>query len=208
MSYRLAMFIKRIMDLLIASVAFILFFPFIIIIAIVIKLTSPGPILFRQKRAGLHGKLFYINKFRSMVVDADTKGHVTTLSDSRVTRVGRIIRLTSLDELPQLINVFKGEMSLVGPRALLPESIRPEETRRQSMKPGVTSLPIVSGRQQLDWDRRMELDLWYVDNWSLWLDIEILFKTFWVVILRKNVYDSDGEMKPRDATMPSAVDKN
>jgi lipopolysaccharide/colanic/teichoic acid biosynthesis glycosyltransferase len=182
-----------------------LLLPFIIIISIAVKLDSPGPLLFRQKRTGWHGKPFLINKFRSMVVDADKHGSVTELGDPRVTRVGRIIRLTSLDEIPQLINVFKGEMSLVGPRALLPVSIHPEEMRRQEMRPGVTSLPIVSGRQQLDWDRRMELDLWYVDHWSLWLDIKILLRTLWVVVSRKNVYDSEGKMKARDtATTVSA----
>lgn len=193
----LAFRVKRFLDFVISLVALVIFLPIIILIIVLIKLDSPGPVLFRQKRAGLEGMPFYINKFRSMVVGADKHGHVIKQKDSRVTRVGSIIRATSLDELPQLINVLKGEMSLVGPRALLPESILPNEMHRLDMRPGVTSLPIVSGRQQLDWDRRMELDLWYVDHWNLWLDIKILAKTLWVVISRKNVYDSDGEMKER-----------
>ena len=197
MNHRIAMSVKRAIDILFSLAALLAFSPLMAVIALVVKITSPGPTLFRQQRAGLHGKPFWILKFRSMVTDADRTGPVTYLADPRVTRVGRLLRLTSLDELPQLINVLRGEMSLVGPRPLLPESIRPEENWRQTVRPGCTSLTVVNGRQSLDWNERMRLDQWYAENWSLWLDFRILLLTIPVVLLRKNVYDHEGEMKVR-----------
>lgn len=197
MNQSTVMFAKRVFDIFFSLVALIVLSPLLAIIALAVKISSRGPAIFRQQRAGLNGKLFWILKFRSMVTDADRTGPVTYLADPRVTRVGRLLRLTSLDELPQLINVLRGEMSLVGPRPLLPESIRPEETWRQTVKPGCTSLTVVNGRQSLDWDERLRVDQWYVENRSLWLDFRILLLTIPVVLLRKNVYDRDGEMKVR-----------
>lgn len=197
MIQQITLAVKRIFDVVVSLVGLIVCLPFLILIAIAIKLDSPGPVIFRQGRAGLYGEPFTVCKFRSMVVGADRDGPVTRLADPKVTRVGRFLRLTSLDELPQLVNVLRGEMSLVGPRPLLPDSIKPDEGWRQTMKPGCTSLPIVSGRQSLDWDERMRLDRWYVENWSLWLDLRILFKTILVAISRKNVYNEQGQMVPR-----------
>lgn len=194
---RVATFIKRTLDIVLSLAMLIAFSPFLALIALVVKLDSPGPVIFRQQRAGLCGDPFTVYKFRSMVVNADRDGPVTRLIDPRVTRVGRFLRLTSLDELPQLVNVLRGEMSLVGPRPLLPNSIEPDESWRQTVRPGCTSLPIVSGRQSLDWDERMRLDRWYVENWSLWLDLRILFKTILIAVSRKNVYNEQGQMVPR-----------
>ena len=197
MNRKAALAVKRAFDVVASSAMLIVCLPLMALIALAIKLDSPGPIFFRQHRAGLHGKPFRIYKFRSMVTRADRTGPVTSLTDHRVTRVGRFLRLTTLDELPQLINVLRGEMSLVGPRALLMESIKPEEMRRLDMKPGMTGPVLVNGRQSLSWDQRMALDLWYVDHWSLWLDFRILLRTIPVVLSWENVYDREGEMKVR-----------
>jgi exopolysaccharide biosynthesis polyprenyl glycosylphosphotransferase len=171
-----------------------------LIVALVIKLTSPGPILFRQHRAGLNGKPFVMLKFRSMITDAEQRKHELAVlnemsgpvfkvtNDPRVTRVGRILRKFSVDEFPQLINVLRGEMSLVGPRPLPVDEVRRfgdfAHRRRLSVKPGITCLWQVSGRNDVrdfrDWVR---LDLEYIDNWSLWLDLKILFRTIPVVLL-------------------------
>ena len=168
-------------------------------VALLIRLNSPGPILFRQQRAGLNGKPFTMLKFRSMVTDADQRKHelgvfnemtgpvFKVTNDPRVTRIGRIIRKFSLDEFPQLINVLRGEMSLVGPRPLPLDEVKRFDDlahrRRLSVKPGITCLWQVSGRNNVkdfrDWVR---LDLEYIDNWSLWLDFKILFRTIPVVL--------------------------
>ena len=206
MNRTIALTAKRTLDIVVSSTMLIVCSPLMALIALAIKLDSPGPVIFRQQRAGLHGKPFCIYKLRSMVTDADRTGPVTAFADPRVTRVGRFLRLTTLDELPQLINVLRGEMSLVGPRAILVESIEPEERRRLEMKPGMTGLPFVSGRQSLDWDTRMALDIWYVEHWSLLLDLHILLKTIPVVLSRKNVYDAEGEMKLRFVQASTSVE--
>lgn len=191
--------IKRMLDFFAAAVALFILSPLFLLIAILIKLDSKGPVFFRQKRAGQFGKPFEVMKFRSMVHRAEqiAGGAVTQLNSPLVTRLGKFLRLSSLDELPQFINVLRGEMSFVGPRPLLAESIRPEEMRRLDMKPGITGLVQVEGRQSLSWDKRMERDLWYVDHWSLWLDLQILFRTIPAVFFAQNVYDSSAEMKVR-----------
>jgi exopolysaccharide biosynthesis polyprenyl glycosylphosphotransferase len=179
--------------------AFLLFglAPLLIAIAISIKLTTKGPILYRQRRLGLHGREFGLYKFRSMFVDAEEKQeeiqHLNEMSgpvfkitkDPRVTQVGRFIRKTSLDELPQLINVLKGEMSLVGPRPPIPHEVDQYhrwQRRRLSMKPGITCIWQVKGRNKIGFEEWMKLDLQYIDNWSLGLDFKILFKTIPVVL--------------------------
>lgn len=191
------LFWKRTTDLVVAVISLLIAAPVMMLIAIAIRLESDGPVFFRQVRAGRNGRLFRIFKFRSMVQNADINGPVTRIDDHRVTRLGRLLRLTSLDELPQLFNVLKGDMSLVGPRPLLLDSLRPEEKERLRMKPGITGPVAVGGRQSLDWDQRMALDLDYVRNWSLRRDLVILLRTIPVSLSRANVYDPDGEMKAR-----------
>ena len=171
--------------------------PIMLIIALIIKLTSKGPIMFKQNRSGLNGRQFTLYKFRSMIVGAEVKkrelmranemdGPVFKIKhDPRITTIGRIIRKTSMDELPQLFNVLKGDMSIVGPRPPLPvevELYQLWQRRRLSLKPGLTCIWQVSGRNNIKFERWMEMDLEYIDNWSLWLDLKILFRTFFVVL--------------------------
>ena len=166
--------------------------------ALGIKLTSPGPVLFRQLRCGLHGRPFTFLKFRSMQIDAEElKPHLAPFNemdgpafkmtnDPRVTPIGRLLRRTSLDELPQLWNILRGDMSFVGPRPAVLEEVRqyePWQRRRLSMKPGLTCLWQVSGRNELTFEEWMRLDLEYIDNWSLWLDVKIALKTIPAVLL-------------------------
>jgi lipopolysaccharide/colanic/teichoic acid biosynthesis glycosyltransferase len=192
--------IKRLADIIISGIGLVLFSPIMLVTALAVRLDSPGSILFRQRRIGLKGKEFWIYKFRSMVDDPERTASVTHVTDPLVTRVGRLLRLSSLDELPQLYSVLIGDMSLVGPRPLLPGTIFPSEIRRNNVRPGCTSLPVVSGRQSLDWEERMLLDLWYVDHWSLWLDLKILMKTVPVALSQKNVYNAQGHMLSRIGT--------
>ncbi len=194
-----ALFIKYTLDRIVAASLLIVLSPVLLIVTLLIKLTSkPGePILYTQTRCGLNGKQFTLYKFRSMRVGADKElealrnrsdvdGPVFKMkSDPRVTPFGRIIRKISIDELPQLFNVLKGEMSLVGPRPPIPSEVRKYDRwqrRRLSMKPGITCLWQVMGRSKLDFDTWMKLDLHYIDHWSLWLDVKILLRTILVVI--------------------------
>ena len=191
------LFIKRIMDIVISLIMLILLSPIFLITAIAIKLESKGPVFFKQTRSGLNGRKFTLYKFRSMIVGAEMKkkmlekmnemdGPVFKIKhDPRITRVGRIIRKLSIDELPQLFNVLKGDMSIVGPRPPLPVEVEMYELwqrRRLSLKPGLTCIWQVSGRNNINFDRWMEMDLEYIDSWSLWLDIKLLFKTVFVVL--------------------------
>jgi len=192
------LFIKRTIDIVISSLSLLLFSPLMLIVAILIKLTSRGPVLFRQKRVGLKGRKFTLYKFRSMVVDAEDRkkdllaknemeGPVFKIKrDPRITRLGYFLRKTSIDELPQFINVLKGNMSIVGPRPPLVSEVDEYEIwqrRRLSLKPGITCLWQVKGRNKLSFDQWMKLDLEYIDKWSLWLDIKILLRTFFVVLI-------------------------
>jgi exopolysaccharide biosynthesis polyprenyl glycosylphosphotransferase len=193
------MFIRRILDVVLAALILVIFGPLLMLpTAILIKLTSPGPILFKQKRCGLSGRQFEMYKFRSMVDNAEQlrveleplnemDGPVFKVSrDPRITTIGRIIRRRSIDELPQLFNVLRGDMSLVGPRPPLPQEVARYERwqrRRLSMKPGMTCLWQISGRNEVSFDDWMKLDLTYIDNWSLLLDLKILLKTVPVVLL-------------------------
>ena len=192
------LFCKRVVDLLGSSIALALLVPVAILIALAVKLTTPGPILFIQERCGLNGRLFKLLKFRTMVRNAEElksslspynemSGPVFKMRDDpRVTFVGRFLRRFSLDELPQLINVLKGDMSLVGPRPPTPDEVRKYDRwqrRRLSMKPGLTCLWQCSGRSRVDFDEWMKLDLEYIDRWSLGLDLKILLKTIPMVIL-------------------------
>jgi len=189
--------VKITFDLFVATVLLMLLGPLFIVISLAIKLTSPGPVFFKQTRYGLRGREFKMYKFRSMFVDAEKRmdeiRHLNEMSgpafkilrDPRVTAVGKFLRRTSLDELPQLINVLKGEMSLVGPRPPIPSEVNEYERwqrRRLSMKPGLTCLWQVKGRNKVGFERWMELDLQYIDNWSLGLDLKIILRTVPVVL--------------------------
>jgi len=189
--------LKRIIDVLISGIGLIILFPIFAIIGILIKLDSKGPVFFIQERVGKNGKIFRAYKLRTMVDNAEKMGlgYEMKKDDERITRIGKYLRW-GIDELPQLINVFRGEMSLVGPRPTLPyqvEKYSKREKRRLEVKPGITGWALVNGRNILSWPERIKLDIWYIDHWSLWLDLKILFKTIWVVILtREGVYGKDG----------------
>ena len=202
MNSKIQVILKRLIDILLSFIGLaLLAFPFAII-ALAIKLDSKGPIFFRQERVGKDGRSFRVWKFRTMIEGAVRKGlgYNVTKDDSRITRVGVVLRNWGLDELPQLINVFVGEMSLVGPRPTLRyqvEHYNDFQRRRLKMKPGITSLAVVSGRNALSWNKRIELDVWYVEHWSLWLDIKILFKTLWTVLVKhEGLYGEDGMNDP------------
>ena len=174
-------FFKRLIDTIFSGVALALFLPIILCIAISIYLTMGRPIFFNQRRPGEHRDIFILYKFRTMDSSADPQGNERS-DDERLTGLGKFLRRTGLDELPQLWNVLKGDMSLVGPRPLLVrylELYTPEQSRRHDVKPGLTGWAQVHGRRTLDddWDEKFRLDVWYVDNWSMLLDIRILWRT-------------------------------
>ena len=180
-------FFKRFIDVFCSAMMLLILWPIFLIIAIAIKLDSDGPVIFKQTRLGLDGKEFSIYKFRTMVVDAEKGGVYSDDNDPRITRVGNILRKTSLDELSQIINILKGDMSFVGPRPPLTyhpwpiEEYTPEQLRMFEVRPGVTGWAQINGRKGVEWNKRIELNVWYVDNVSLWLDIKILFLTVWKV---------------------------
>ncbi|MCX7847875.1 MAG: sugar transferase [bacterium] len=187
----MSLFIKRVFDVMVAGAGLVLLSPVMGLIALWIKADSRGPIFFRQVRAGRGGKPFTIYKFRTMVEGAEKGGYYTAAEDPRITRVGRFLRATSLDELPQLWNILKGEMSVVGPRPTLlyqVEQYNERQRKRLEMRPGVTGWAQVNGRNALSWPERIELDVWYVEHWSLWLDLKILMKTLVVWLRGEGVY--------------------
>lgn len=176
---------------------FFLAIPFTII-AIAIKLDSKGPIFFRQERVGKDGKLFRIWKFRTMITGAETKGlkYNVMENDPRITKVGNFLRSWGIDELPQLINILKGEMSIVGPRPTLKYQVdryNDFQRKRLLVKPGITGWALIHGHNILSWKERIKYDVWYVDNWSFWLDLKIILKTFVIIfITREGVYGEGG----------------
>lgn len=190
--------IKRIIDIVLSLCALILFAPLMLLIALLIKLDSKGPVIFRQMRVGKDGKIFICYKFRSMHVHAQDIRNpdgstFNAAADPRVTRVGRFLRKTTLDELPQFINVLKGDMSIVGPRPDLPDHVRfysERHKKRLLVKPGMTGWAWIHGRNSIPWELRRELDVEYVENYSLWLDFQILLRTIPMVLLAKGVYVS------------------
>ena len=189
--------VKVILDKVFSIIVLILLFPLFLIIGVLIKLDSKGPVFFVQKRAGKDGKIFKAYKLRTMVNNAVEMGlgYEIAKDDSRITRVGKHLRW-GIDELPQLLNVFRGEMSMVGPRPTLPHQIEKyseREKRRLEIKPGITGWALINGRNKLTWPERIKLDIWYIDHWSIWLDLKILLKTVWVVIFkREGIYGKDG----------------
>jgi sugar transferase EpsL len=180
---------KRLLDLLITIPGIILISPLLGLVALLVWLKFGPPVLFRQVRPGYHGEPFTIYKFRTMINSFDKNGDL--LPDSgRLTRLGRFLRSLSLDELPELINVLRGEMSLVGPRPLLMQYLdrySQEQARRHDVLPGITGWAQVNGRNVLTWEDKFRFDVWYVDNWSFGLDIKILLRTPWRVLQRKGI---------------------
>ncbi len=189
--------IKRLFDLLLAVPMLIILSPVLVFIGFLVRMKIGAPVLFRQNRPGMHGKSFTIYKFRTMTNEHDKNGDILPDAD-RLTVLGRILRSTSLDELPELINVIKNEMSIVGPRPLLMQYLgryTPEQARRHDVKPGITGWAQVNGRNVLTWDEKFKLDLWYVDNQSLWLDLKIVVLTILKIIKREGTKkDSDFQL--------------
>jgi exopolysaccharide biosynthesis polyprenyl glycosylphosphotransferase len=189
--------IKNILDKIISLFAFVILSPFFLLLAILIKIDSSGPVFFIQERVGKNGTLFQSIKFRTMIDRAVEKGMGVNIKqdDDRVTRMGKFLRTWSLDELPQIINVLTGDMSIVGPRPTLPyqvELYNDFQRRRLLVKPGITGWAQVNGRNAISWEQRIKLDVWYVENWSLWLDVKILLKTVTVVIRKEGLYGEGG----------------
>ena len=186
--------IKRILDITIASTALILLSPVYLIVAHKVKKNLGSPVLFRQVRPGLHGKPFEMIKFRTMKDALDAEGN--PLPDSeRLTPFGKMLRATSLDEMPELWNVIKGAMSIVGPRPLLMEYLplyNSEQAKRHNVRPGITGYAQVNGRNAISWEKKFELDTWYVENQSLWLDFKIMLKTIKKVIAKDDI-SAEGE---------------
>lgn len=190
--------IKRLLDLLLASFVSFVFLPIIIVLILLVHLKLGSPVLFKQQRPGLFGKPFCIYKFRSMNNHKNDKGELLPDAE-RLTSFGKWLRSTSLDELPSLWNIFKGNMSLVGPRPLLMEYLplyNVEQGRRHELKPGITGWAQVNGRNAISWEEKFKFDVWYVDNQSLYLDVKIILMTLKKVFLR------DGVNAKGNATMP------
>ena len=192
--------IKRKLDILIGSFVLLLFWPVMLITALAIKLDSPGPVIFRQERLGYKGKVFYMYKFRSMKVNSEHTGSgvYSDKNDSRVTRVGRIIRATSIDELPQAVNIVMGDMSLIGPRPPLTyhpwpiEEYTPEQRHMFEVRPGITGWAQIHGRKDVEWHKRIRLNNWYVNHCSFRLDVIIFFRTI-IKVLSNADNENKGE---------------
>lgn len=180
---------KYIFDLLVAFVSLLILSPLLILLAILIRFRLGTPILFTQQRPGLNGKPFTLYKFRTMTNAVDSTGKLLPDED-RLTSLGRFLRSTSLDELPELVNVLKGDMGLVGPRPLLMQYLdryTTEQARRHEVRPGITGWAQINGRNALTWEQKFALDVWYVDNCSLWLDLKIIALTVWKVLRREGI---------------------
>ena len=183
-------FFKRCIDVLLAIIILLLLWPVFLLVILLIRIDSPGAAIFKQNRIGLNGKVFQLYKFRSMCMNAEYTGSgvYSGKNDTRVTRIGRFLRATSLDELPQVLNILKGDMSFVGPRPPLTYHPWPidEYTNAQkrmfNVRPGITGWAQVNGRKTVEWNKRIELNVWYVDHVSLWLDIKICFMTVFKVL--------------------------
>lgn len=207
-------YIKRILDIVVASIAAILLSPLMLITAIAVKAESEGPALFKQDRLGLGGKVFKIYKFRSMCQGAEHTGSgvYSGADDMRVTKVGKIIRATSIDELPQLFNIIKGDMSFIGPRPPLTyhpwdiSEYTEEQLHMFDVRPGISGWAQVNGRKDVEWHKRIELNCWYVDHMSFWLDIKILFTTF-IKVLRNEDNVNVGATLVVEEAIEEAIEK-
>lgn len=187
------MLVKRLLDITISLIALIFLLPLMSLIYLLVIINLGSPAFFLQERVGKDNKIFKMIKFRTMKNSTDKNGNL--LSDNeRVTKFGSFLRSFSLDELPELINILKGNMSLVGPRALLVQYLglyNDEQIRRHEVLPGLTGWAQINGRNSITWSEKFKLDVWYVDNWSLWLDIKIFFLTFWKVLKREGINQSE-----------------
>ncbi|HJF34013.1 MAG TPA: sugar transferase [Sporosarcina psychrophila] len=191
--------LKRIFDILFSLIIILILSPVLLTITILIKITSKGPILFKQERVGQYNELFKIYKFRSMIQNAEKLGsgyYMDGEDDPRITRVGKILRKTSLDELPELFNVLKGEMSLAGPRPTLKYQVDKYsefQKKRLEYPPGITGWAQINGRNEIPWSKRIELDIWYIDNYSFLLDIKILLLTLPRVLSSRGISHNQSE---------------
>ena len=180
---------KRIFDLALTLSGLVLVSPILILVAVLVRIFHGSPVIFQHKRPGYRSRPFTLYKFRTMTDARDEHGHLLP-DEIRLTPLGKFLRATSLDELPELFNVLKGEMSLIGPRPLLMQYLdryTPEQARRHDVLPGVTGWAQINGRNNLSWEIKFELDVWYVDHWSLWLDLKILGLTFLKVLAREGI---------------------
>ena len=182
-------YFKRLLDFLIVLIVILIIWPFLLIIAVVLYFANKGAgVFFYQERPGKDAKIFKVIKFKSMTDQRDAEGNLLP-NDQRITKVGRFIRKFSIDELPQLLNVLKGDMALIGPRPLMPRYLKlysPEQARRHEVRPGITGWAQVNGRNSISWTEKFKLDVWYVDHLTLWLDIKILFLTVKNVLAGKD----------------------
>lgn len=195
--------LKRMFDMVVSSIGLAILSPLLLLIVAAIVIDTGRPVLFLQERIGLHGRTFRIIKFRTMTRDAEqrTQGQWITAGNPYVTPIGRFLRKTSLDELPELVNVLKGDMSLVGPRPTLPEQVAAYDVfqrRRLEVRPGITGWAQVNGRNSISWTERIKLDIWYIDHWTPWLDVRILLMTIGQVLRQRGVED----VPPPDAIVP------
>ena len=178
-------FLKRTIDILVSAAGLLVLWLPMLVVALIVRMETPGPALYRQARLGRDGRVFHMYKFRSMYQNTEHTGSgvYSNKNDARVTKVGRILRATSIDELPQLINILRGDMSFIGPRPPLTyhpwplERYTAEQRRMFEVRPGITGWAQTHGRKGVEWNRRIEMNVWYVDNLSLWLDLKILFAT-------------------------------
>lgn len=190
-------YFKRLLDVIFSLLLIILLSPLILLIALIVRINLGSPIIFTQKRTGLKEKTFTVYKFRSMTDARDGNGELLP-NEMRLTKFSKVFRSTSLDELPELFNILKGEMSFIGPRPLLVEYLElynEKQKQRHNVRPGLTSYTAVNGRSTISWDRRFELDVWYVNNVSVLLDFKILIKTFITVLKRENTTSDRGKFQ-------------
>ncbi len=182
-------FFKRAFDIISVLIGLILLSPLLLVIAVIVRIKLGSPVIFKQQRPGLHGNAFCMYKFRTMTDARDTDGNLMP-DEKRLPAFGKFLRSTSLDELPELFCVLKGDMSLIGPRPLMMKYLpryTPEQARRHEVKPGITGWAQVNGRNAISWEEKFQLDVWYVDNWNLWIDFKILLKTFTSVFQREGI---------------------
>jgi len=192
-------YLKRILDVIISFTALVVLSPLFLIIAVLISVKLGKPAIFKQERPGLHGKIFTMYKFRSMTTETDEKGQLLP-DEVRLTKLGKVLRATSLDELPELWNILKGEMSLVGPRPLLVQYLslyNDEQKRRHDVRPGLTGWAQVNGRNNITWNEKFKLDVWYVEHYCFYIDLKILFLTIKKVFSQEDI-NQEGQATAED----------